>query len=478
MFNTFNQNLALSASDIAAVQALYGARAHDANEELTGNNTLATATRVREPGSYDGHTPLVAFGDITTRRDVDVFEVRNQDDYAGPITFRLQSRALSLLAARLTITDESGRVLATAATTSVRGGVASITLPRTTPDATYFVVVRSMPGTLTGVGRYGLGVTFDGLARPTAASLPFVLRGPFDSLDEDDIEELFRNPNAAIYLDDGGTDDDPGTPAELPELLGFPEETRYAITASLASAADVDLYTVRAPETQDGTAVLTATVRAVGPNGVTPRVEVLDENLNPITATILANGNGTFTVQAAGIPDNQDCTLRVFGAIEPGNYSLDVSFLVRAANVQTLSSGTVATGDQLASTLYVGRSQAFALALSATGPAGAAVQLTITDVETGRIVFALAGRTEDTVTGQTALLAPGEYTLRISASGPGGSVAFTIAGGVITDPIGPQPVTSVAAPQYQDPVQPAAFIYPPSPTPTLDPYLWLPWFAI
>jgi hypothetical protein len=478
MFNTFNRNLTLSASDRVAIRALYGVRGPDANEGSNGNNTLDTATRLEEPGSYDGETPLVAFGDIRTRRDVDVFEVRNQDGYAGPVTFRLQTRGVSLLAARVTVTDENGRVLATAAGGGVGGGVVSVRLPRSAPGETYFVVVRAAPGTPAGVGRYGLGVTFDGLVRPAATSLAGVLRGPFDTLEADELAALFANPRGAVYGDDAGTDDDPGNAGELPQMPGFPEATRYGITASLASAADVDQYVVRAPQTANDLAVLTATVRAVGPNGTKPRVAVFDDELNRVPARILVNGNGTFTVQAVGVPANREYVLRVAGG-QPGNYDLDVSFLARAARTRTLSSGSLNTGDQLASTLYVGRSQAFGLALAATGPAGAAVQLTITNAA-GQRVFTLNGRTGDTVTGPTALLAPGQYTLRITAAGPAGAVNFSVNGGVITDPVGPQPVNSIAAPQYLDPAQPGMFLYPTPIAPILtpDPYLWLSWFPV
>jgi hypothetical protein len=474
MSNTFNRNLTLSASDRAAIRAMYGVRAPDANEELAGNDTLGNATRLREPGSYDGATPLVAFGDVTTRRDVDVFEVRNQEDYAGPITFRLQTRGVSLLAARMTVLDENGRVLATRVGTGAGGGVLSVTLPRTVPDGSYFVVVRAANGTPMSAGRYGLGVTFNGLAQPTATSLAAVLRGPFDTLDEDDVEELFLNPEGGVYRDDGGADDDDA--GDLPEEPGFPESSRYGVTASLASAADVDQYVVRAPQTDNDLAVLTATVRAVGPNGTTPRITVFDEAMNPVAATILVNDGQTFTVQAVNVPANEDYIVRVADAPQPGNYALDVSFLHKAAQLQTLSSGSLNTGEQLQSTLYVGRSQAFGLALSATGPAGAVVQLTITDSR-GRTVLSLTGRAGDTVTGPTALLAPGQYTLRVTATGPAGTVNFSVNGGTITDPVGPQPVSSIAAPQYQDPAQPGGYLYP-SGTQTFDPYLWLGWFRV
>ena len=485
MFNTFNKALVLSPTDVTAIRELYGARTPDANEGSNGNNSIDRATRVREPGSYDGFTPLVAYGEITTPGDVDVFEVRNQEDYRGPITFRLQTAGVSLLAARMIVTNQTGRVLAAATGSGMAGGVLSITLPQSVRGGEYFVRVLAVPGERAAVGRYALGVTFNGLVQPSAMPLAQVLRGPFDSLDEDDIEALFTNPDGSFYNDDQGLDDDPALPADLAPLPGFPEDTRYAATASLASAADADFYGVRSPQTESGTAVLTASVRAVGPNGTMPRIQlfrVIDEvtmALEPVAARILANGNGTFAVQAVGVGANADFVVHVGDAATPGNYELDVSFLTRAAEVKTFGSGTANAGETLTSTLFVARSQVFGFALTATGPVGATVQFSIVNA-IGETVFSMTGRTGDTITATTPLIAPGEYTLAMSIIGPTGPVQFALEGGVLTDPIGPRPVNSSLAPQYTDPNQALTYVYPTSPdtTQTSDPYLFLPWFPI
>jgi hypothetical protein len=482
MFNTFNQNLVLSSSDVAAIRALYGSRPADPNEGSNGNDSIDRATRVREPGSYDGRTPLVAYGDITTRGDVDVFEVRSPSHYQGPITFRLQTTGVSLLAARMVVMDRNGLVLGSTTGTGPRGGVLSLTLNRSDPGEKYYVRVLATPGAFHGVGRFALGITFDRLLRPTATPIGQVLRGPFDSLEADEIEEVFLDPDGGFYDDDGGADDEANAAAGLPPVPGFPDNTRYGITASLAATADADFYSVRAPQTQDNTVVLTATVRAIGPNGSTPRIQVfrvVDEVgpvLEPLETTILANGNGSFTIQAVGVPANTDYVLRIGDATNPGNYALDVSFLTRAAEIQTFSSGTVNNGSYLNSILYVGRSQVFGLALSAIGPAGVTVQLSIVNA-LGQTVFSMTGATGDTVTSTTVLLPPGQYSLRVATTGPAGAVQFRIDGGVITDPIGPRPANSATAPQYQDPAQPTAFLYPDG-THTTDPFLWLPWFPI
>jgi len=485
MFNSFSDALTLSASDVTAIRALYGTRAADANEGSNGNDTIDRATRVREPDGYQGFTPLVAYGDITSRGDVDVFELHNLDLYRGPITFRLQTSGVSLLAARMVVTDRDGRVLAAATGSGVGGGVLTVTLPRSVPGGKYYVRVLGAPGEPNGVGRYGLGVTFNGVVRQTATPLSQVLRGPYDALDENDIAAVFANPGGGFYNDDGGGDDEPLLAGALAPLPGFPEDTRYGVTASLASAADADFYSVRAPQDPGGTVVLTAAVRAIGPNGTTPRIQlfhVIDEvsmTLEPVTASILANGNGTFAVQAVGVPANDDYVLRLGEAPEPGNYALEVSFATRAADIKTFGSATADAGSTMRSTLFVGRSQVFGFALSATGPAGATATFSLVNAA-GRTLFSLTAPTGDTVTGTTPLIPPGKYTLRVAVTGQAGSVQFTLSGGVITDPIGPRPATSATAPQYQDPTNPTLYVYPTpvAPTQTTDPYLFLDWFQI
>jgi len=485
MFNTFNGNVVLSASDVAAIQSLYGSRAPDQNEGSNDNNTIDRATRVHDPADYLGFTPLAAFGDITTRSDIDVFEVHNLNAYTGPITFRLQTRGVSLLAARMVLTDRNGVVIATATGSGVAGGVLTMTLPRSVADEKYFLHISSAPGAFAGVGRYGLGVTFNGMFHSPAIPLGQVLRGPYESLDDEDLESLFNNPEGGFYNDDLGSDDSPTLAGALLPQPGFPDNSRYTITASLANAIDADFYAVRAPQSNDDTVVLTAVVRAVGPNGSMPRIQlfrVLDAatmTLEPVAASILSNGNGTFAVQAVGVPANNDYVVRVGDANSPGNYALEVSFLTKAAQVKTFSSSTADTGSILRSTLFVARSQVFGFALSVSGPVGSSVEFALVN-SAGRTVFTLTAPAGDTVTGTTPLIAPGKFRLRTIVKGPAGSVHFTLSGGVITDPIGPQPVNSSTAPQYLDPTQPNTYLYPtsPSPTQTTDPFLFLSWFPI
>jgi len=470
MFNTFNATTTLSASDVAGIRALYGSRPADLNEGSTGNEVIKDATRIRFHSSFDGTTPLVIFGDVTTPADSDMFYLPVLDTYSGPMSVRVQTAGISLLAPTLTVLDKNGTVLATATATGTQGDAVTLTLPSVTAGGKYYIQVTAAPGAATAVGRYGIAVTFDGLNAVTPEATDAVLRGPYDALSPQDIIALFKNPAATTFNDDAGTNDTIGKATLLTTAAGFAPNTRFRTTASIATPADVDFYHVKAPSTaNNATVVLTATVRAVAPNGAVQRIEVYDSRQRLVQSTLLANGNGTFTVQAAGLPANTDYYIRVGGGL-PGNYQLDVGFGSKATTLDTFTSGSVPAGGTISAPLYLGETQVFAFTFAATGPAGTPVRFTVTD-SSGLVVFTLDGVAGDTVSGMTGLLAPGEYNLTVSAVGSTSPIGFTLRGSVITDPIGPQLGDSATAPQYQNPN--GSYTYPPGTTTAASYLFWL-----
>ena len=178
----------------------------------------------------------------------------------------------------MVVTDRDGAVLATATGEGLPAACLQSHCNDRSPTK-YFI--RSRARARRGVGRYGLGVTFNGTLHTPPIPLAQVLRGPYETLDDEEIQTLFTNPDGGYYNDDLGADDTPALAGALPPLPGFPDNSRYSITASLASVTDADFYAVRAPQSNDGTVVLTAVARAIGPNGTTPRIQVfrvLDDN--------------------------------------------------------------------------------------------------------------------------------------------------------------------------------------------------------
>src|SRR5262249_4941019 len=110
MYSNYDSATKLTSGDIAALQALYGTRGPDAHEGSNGNDTMGTATTIQPPGSYTGATPLIAYGDISTNKDVDFFAFRTPSNYRGAVTIRLQSAGLSLLSPHLQVLDAKGNV--------------------------------------------------------------------------------------------------------------------------------------------------------------------------------------------------------------------------------------------------------------------------------------------------------------------------------------------------------------------------------
>ena len=479
MFSHLNTTAAFTAADVAAVQSLYGPRLADPNEGDKGNDTAKTATRLKYSAvsaGFDGSTPVVGYGDLTTRTDADVFYLKQLSGYTGPISFRIQTAGISLLAPTVTVTDRAGRVLATRTATGTTGDTLTVTLPATTPDETYFVRIAAAPGAANPIGRYAVAGTFDARLKPTALSLDAVMRGPYESLKPEEQAKLFTDPAAVFFDDDLHTNDTVAFAVNLRPGPGNPSDRHLQATASLSDGTDVDWYRVRTPDAANNRPwVLTATVRAVSPNGAAPRVEVYDGNLVRVPAEIVANGNGTFTVQLPGAPPGgRSYYLRVFSPTAVGNYAVDVTFGTAAADLKTLASATLPTPTSTAGfKLYVGQTQLFSTTLAATGATGA-VRMEVVNAA-GVTVYSLLANVGDTASGPSLLLTPGEYAVRFTAVGASGPLAFTLRGAGLTDPIGPVKDSATLAPQYQTGTSPPEFTYPPGDV-TTDPYLFWLWF--
>jgi hypothetical protein len=369
------------------------------------------------------------------------------------------------------VTDRNGRVLAAAPSAGTPGDTLTLTLPRTALDERYYIRVTAAPGTTRPIGRYAVAGTFDALLKPTAIPLDAVMRGPYETLKPEEQFKMFTDPNSVFFDDDLHTNDTAAFAVNLRPGPGNPSDRHLQATASLTDATDVDWYQVKAPDAPTGQSwVLTASVRAVSPNGATPRVEVYDASLVRVPAEVLVNGNGTFTVQAAGAVPGRPYYLKVFSPTATGNYAADVTFGTAAADLRTLAAGTLGTPANYK--LYIGQNQLLGTVLTATGAGGVRMEVLNT---AGLVVHTVTAGANDTASAVSALLAPGEYTVRFTAVGATGPVSFTLRGAVITDPIGSQPANSALAPQYQTPNDPTTFTYPDG-TVTATPYLFWLWF--
>src|SRR6516225_7692573 len=127
----------LGPSDVSAIQALYG----PPDSSLNGHNNLATALPIPTPQSFDGSTPIVAYGDINSTPALVVYSFTPPSKVHSGVTVRLVTAGLSLLDPLVSVVDASGKLLGSASSTDVGGGAVTIPLAAASPGSTYYVEV-------------------------------------------------------------------------------------------------------------------------------------------------------------------------------------------------------------------------------------------------------------------------------------------------------------------------------------------------
>jgi hypothetical protein len=412
----------LTAGDLASVQALYGARAPDAYEGQSGNDTLATATEIKTqgppPGTGNQKPSPVVVADITTPQDVDYFKVRTFSSNPFGLTFRLT--APSLLAAKMSVYDPSGNVLGVAQSAGPQASDLTVSLPAVAKNAYYYVKVEGADPTW-AVGGYRLAAVFD----PNAPAAAADVTGP--------------------RVDDAHTDDTINTALRLNTDAGYAANTHYSFQGTIRDAVDVDFFRVRAPAPgPDQPTVLTVTVRALAPAALAPLIQVYDANGQWVSAQVVTNENGTYTVQVVNAAPGQDYYVRVSAANAggTGDYQLTVDARLPAVTLDALAAGTLTAGaSQSYGTLQIDHSQVMSFALSAAADAAvpSGVRMTIYD-GSGHIVRSLFATAGQTVTA-TVYLGAGSYTVRFDGLSPAGvalpTPTYALKGIVLSDPIDP-----------------------------------------
>lgn len=495
MFPRFNNiQTTLTAGDIQAIRGLYGTRAADRFEGRHGNDSLRTAAAMPVPSGYRGATPLLAYADLQTGSDVDVFwfdTVPGRGENEN-ITILVRSTGISLVAPKVTVytLDGDGTPKEVANVKADKadylGANLSVTFDGNDADdddqgfspQRYFVQIEAADDAAFQIGRYALAVTFDGVSTVPPENLDRVIAGPYGSLTANDLAALLRDPTSTLVRWDSGSNDTIGTATVLSPITSFSAIRRYEHVASFSSTTDTDIYRIDTP-TGVGSRVLTANLWALPGQGVLPRVEVLNASGAPVTSQVLVNDNGSYTVQATGVVPGASYFLKVTaapGGGSRGNYVLTADLGNVATEVRQFAEGRLDAGTNRTDTLYIGQAQLFHLVLTAEATRsspGTLVQATITD-KRGNVVLSLTTPVGGSVSGPAVLLTPGAYQIRYRVIAPEGLIApvlFRIRGNRLSDPIGPVVDDPTLAPEFGDPSKPDLFRYP-GPHTTTDPFYW------
>src|SRR5262249_2543182 len=178
----------------------------------------------------------------------------------------------------------------------------------------------------------------------------------------------------------------------------------YAFRGSINDNTDVDFYRVTAPVAAPGASeVLTVSVWGLpslfASSAAAPRVLVYDAQQHFLTAQVLVNDGFTYSVQVANAVPGAAYYVEVMawmanGQANLGNYFLGVDFAAQAAQLANVTTGTFGNaGQSVQGRLTSNTSQLFHFVLSASGPAGVSVRMTIYDAS-GAAVFTLTAGSE------------------------------------------------------------------------------------
>lgn len=412
-----------TAQDALNLQTLYGAR----TGEPSNDNTMAGATWLATGAAQ-------ADGDIGATGDVDFYKFLVPAG-AAPESFAitLQTSHISSLVGGLTIYNSAGVVVATAAATDPFNGNVTVQVNGAAPLSTYYVRVAGNSADAFGVGAYHLSLAFSTL---TGQIIP-PLASPF------------------TFVNDLHTNDSIGTATVLPLRWGPTQDARfqYVYAAQISDGSDVDYYQVQAPIVGGGTQVMVAMVWAMDPsNPLAPRIDVFDALGHTVAAEVIANGNGTFTVQLTNVPsgalyDIKVSALNSSGSGSTGNYIAAMNFHAGPALAfQNAADGTLADSQTVTGQLTLNQSGLVDFRLSANttaGNTGEQVTMTIRDAQ-GNVVLSLTATDGQSAVTASAYLTSGQYTVSFTATAPnGGALAFPIDYGLdllfLSDPMGTYP---------------------------------------
>lgn len=472
-------------SDLANLVRAHGARVPDRHEGATGNDSIATATPLRRSiaGGDSFSAPILAFADLTTPLDIDVFELPRSGRNGSPATIRLQTNEISLMAPTVSVVTADGNEIGQTGTLRPGGATLQFQIDRLDPNERYYLVVQATQPRSFAVGEYSLVVTFDELPLAEVSRVVDVAVGRNRDLTVEQIENLVAD--ATFLLNhDANTDDLQADATPLPPPRGDTSTSRFQSVGSIAGRDDVDYYRFETTGSfADGKTILNLSLHAMEPAGLMPRATVFNRLGMEVPSEVLVNGFGEFVLQAE-LEGHQRYFIRVDSSavkspFDSGNYRLTAALVDEWLEMDTFMDGTVGSEPPLrATSIFVGRSQLFHFLLDVDDvrslqPHGVVAQINDAD---GQLVARLSSPTDDVRSLSGVFLEPGAYSMIVFGArldrGQPTAIPFRLRGVSFSDLFGVDPDDPTEDPIYDCPDEPGMFCYPGGVT-SENPYLWL-----
>ena len=406
----------LTAADISAIQAVYGARQDPF--EATPNNSSNTATALTFSNSAAAAKRLQVPGSLKDSSDVDVYSFQTLPGHSSA-SITLWAAGISLLDAEVEVRNaHGGRIDLQRAESIFRNNV-RISLSQLSAGETYFVSVRKNNNTAFSVGDYQLDLDF----RP-GSQLASVIPAPHDA-DPYMVKRRLANTESAAILQglssslidpETTSNETPTTATALDSGFGFAAGTHYEAIGSLASASDRDFYTIIAPAVVGG--VLNVDLAPLGATPVNAELYVMNAAGDRLAARMIRNADGTVQVQVHQPVASETYLIGVRTApgatVTTGNYALTADFSTVTATMSTVLQSSIAVGQQRAVLLTSNKSQLFRIDLAAAaGSSQQGAQLSLINAATGESIKSLG-----TIAGGSdsmfVWLPAGEYYLVVS----------------------------------------------------------------
>jgi hypothetical protein len=389
MWGQYQVRTGLHGVDVSALRALYGARPADRFEGANGNGTLGTATNLGSLTHFNA--------DLTQVGDVDVYKFTAPMSASG-LSISLQAAGISLLTARLRVYDAAGNQLATVATTDPTSNNLTLSVPGYQAGATYYVRVEGAGADVFSAGAYILKLNYN-VAYGTA---DVQLKAPYLNY------EWFGNNAQAS--------------AAVLDPISAGNRATFAAVGMLLSSGESDWYRIT-PTGASGT--LTVSVWAWGGSNLLPMVRVYNSAGQLVSADVVANENGLFTVQLPNQAAGATFFLKV-SALDPSGTRATGGFVVGASLAPVaptfydlMSGSSLSAANRYAfGNLTVTEARLTQFSLSASTAAGAAetaVRMTIYDAA-GRKVFTITVRAGQPLVTGTVWLPAGSYRVVYNAA--------------------------------------------------------------
>jgi hypothetical protein len=488
-----NGKLQLTTQDIALLQAIHGQRGLDPNEGNHGNDSIDRATDIK--GSEDDSTVLdgfrgdqvwIQFGDLHSGNDKDVYEIKINRQYSGPVAVEIRSSGLSLARLSAKILDRNGNLLTEGTFGGNQGGVVVLTLDQANPSSKYYVEVSSAGDAFWATGDYSVTIADpDRLLHDSQDVADWARKAHRWYHDSDRTKDgfsyqLLPTQNDGPSDDDGHSDDTLVGAVEVPMVLQTETRVVYQAVGSISNLVDLDHYAVQLPDEIAALTELSIDVESLDIQGLVPKVIVLGENGIALDTQIRVNGFGQTQLIVPSVVRRQRVYVRinandVSDAFQTGSFALTLTLTAPTAPPPLLIEAQLDSNNTLAEReWYVARPQLFAFSLlgqSSDVFGQREVMLSVFDSNKKLVAGLVAPRNELRST-PGLFLDPGLYYLQVAALGISSELehlAVQLRADQPSKPVGPILGSTNVKPLYLCPGSTTEYCYPNTPTPKTTP---------